>query len=390
MSVENGFLRSRWTILDSNLTTIFTALILYNFGTGPIKGFGLTLALGNIINIFTSLFVSKLIFDILTRKVNLSEISIGKVAIFVNTKFPFMRSRYYAYVFSSIFIVAGLISLVVHGGPRYSIDFLGGSLMEFHFEKPVAISDIRDVLKTINIQGTDLSSSEIKLIGDDKKDIMIRIIKVGDMNETSTRVKEALQTRFSDSIPADKTNWLLREEQVGPSMGAELKGKAWLSILYSLIMMIIYIGVRFDFKFSLGALLSLVHDVTITVGIFSLLNKEISLTIIAALLTIVGYSINDTIVVFDRIREKLRKGLKESYLNILNAAINETLSRTTITNFTVFLSILTLFFFGGVVIHDFAFALILGSIFGTFSSIFVATPLVVELHLWAERKKAKK
>ncbi len=387
VAVENGYSKVRWTILDSNITTFLTAIILHNFGTGPIKGFALTLMVGIVASVFTALFVTRVIFDILTHKINLSSVSMGALNLFTKTKFGFVNIRRKAFVVSGVVIFAGLVSLGIHGGPNYSIDFLGGSLFELHFDEPVAISDIRDALSDVNVEGTDLATSEIKFIGAENKDVLIRIVKVGDMQETSDKVKEALRTKFASALPADETDWLLREEQVGPSIGTELKGQAFWAILFSLIVLIVYITIRFEFKFSIGAILALVHDVLITVGLFSLFGKEISLSIIAALLTIVGYSLNDTIVVFDRIREKLRKGIKGDYLETLNISVGETLSRTVITSLTTLLTVLSLFFFGGTVIHDFSFAMLIGVIVGTYSSIFVATPLLAEWYLRISSKK---
>ncbi|MFC1650100.1 protein translocase subunit SecD [Candidatus Latescibacterota bacterium] len=390
VSVDNGYRRVRWTILDSNITTFLTAIILYNFGTGPIKGFALTLMVGIGASVFTALFVTRVVFDILTHKINLSKVSMGMMAPFVNSKFQFVSSRRKAFIFSGLIIVAGIASLVMHGGPKYSIDFLGGSLLELHFDQPLEISEIRDALSDVDVEGTDFSTSEIKYIGSSQKDILIRIVKVGDMKETSVKVKEALSNSFEERIPSDREDWLLREELVGPSIGEELKGKAIWAILFSLIVLVIYISIRFQFKFSIGALLALVHDVLITIGIFSLLGKEISLTIIAALLTIVGYSLNDTIVVFDRIREKLSKGTKEGYLDNLNVSVNQTLGRTVITSFTTLLTVISLFVFGGDVIHDFSFAMLIGVIVGTYSSIFVATPILAEWYLAFEQKIANR
>jgi SecD/SecF fusion protein len=390
VSVDNGYRRVRWTILDSNITTFLTAIILYNFGTGPIKGFALTLMVGIGASVFTALFVTRVIFDILTHRINLSKVSMGMMAPFVNSKFKFIAGRRKAFIFSGLIIVAGLVSLVVNGGPKYSIDFLGGSLLELHFDQPLEISEIRDALNEVDVEGTDLSTSEIKFIGSSQQDVLIRIVKVGDMKETSIKVKEALVNNFEERIPANKEDWLLREELVGPSIGEELKGKALLAILFSLIVLVIYISIRFQFKFSIGALLALVHDVLITIGIFSLLGKEISLTIIAALLTIVGYSLNDTIVVFDRIREKLSKGVKEDYADSLNTSVNQTLGRTVITSFTTLLTVISLFIFGGDVIHDFSFAMLIGVIVGTYSSIFVASPMLVEWYLAFENKVVSK
>ena len=390
VSVANGYSRARWTILDSNITTFLTAIILYNFGTGPIRGFALTLMVGIVASVFTALFLTRLIFDVLTHKINLGTVSLGMLSPFVNSNYKMVQNRMKGFIISGILILAGLVSLAIHGGPKYSIDFLGGSLIELHFNEPVTIAEIRDTLGSVDVEGTDLSTSEIKFMGRDKHDVLIRIVKVGDMKETSSRVKEALRTALAPKIPSDNSEWILREEQVGPSIGTELKGKALWAILFSLLVLVIYITVRFEFKFSIGAILALIHDVLITVGLFSILGKEISLTIIAALLTIVGYSLNDTIVVFDRIREKLRKGIQEGYLETLNSSVNETLSRTVITSFTTLLTVLSLYLFGGTVINDFSFAMLVGVIVGTYSSIFVATPLLAEWYIRFESKRVQR
>ena len=386
-SVANGYLRARWTILDANITTFLTAIILYNFGTGPIRGFALTLMVGIVSSVFTALFVTRIIFDILTHYVNLSGISMGKIALFSNAHFKFMAGRKKAFILSGAIILAGLLSLGIHGGPKYSIDFLGGTLLELHFNEPVQIAEIRDAMRTVDVPGTDLATSEIKFLGTGNTDVIVRIVNVGDMEETSQQVKDALAIGLASKIPADRGDWILREELVGPSIGNELKGQALWAILFSLIVLIVYITIRFEFKFSVGAILALVHDVLITVGIFSLLGKEIGLTIIAALLTIVGYSLNDTIVVFDRIRERLRSSSQRTYLETLDVSVNETLSRTIITSFTTLLTVLALYLFGGSVINDFSFALLVGVGVGTYSSIFVATPLLAEWYLRTADKK---
>jgi SecD/SecF fusion protein len=387
VAIDNGYFRARWTILDSNITTFLTGVILYNFGTGPIKGFALTLMVGIVSTVFTGLVASKVFTDLLTLR--LHHISVGKLAVFKNAKVPFIQFRKWAYLFSGVIILSGIGSIIYHGGPKYSIDFLGGSLIELHFDKPVQIGDIRNALGKVDVKGTDLSTSEIQFLGKDNKDVLIRIIKVGNMQETSEKVKDTLRTSFAGSIPSDETKWVSREELVGPSIGSELRGKAWWAIIWSLVVMLIYISIRFNFQFGLGAVISLFHDPLVILGLFSILGKEISLTVIAAILAIMGYSINDTIVVFDRIREKLRKGTPEGYMVTLDRAINETLSRTTITSFLTLLSVLAIFFFGGAVIHDFSFALIIGIVIGTYSSIYVATPVVAEWYLHITSKKKK-
>ena len=388
MAIANGFKRATWTILDSNITTILTGIILYNFGTGPIRGFALTLIVGLLASMFTALVVSRVIFDVMHAKLNITANSFGILKVFTKANFQFIRNRRMAYLLSAAVILAGLVSLGIKGGPKYSIDFKGGTLLEVHFSQPVQIDDIRSALGRVDVPGTDLATSEIKYIGANEQDVLIRIVKVENMQETSGRVKDVLTTQFADRLPENRSDWLLREEQVGPSIGNELQGKAIWAAFWSIIMLIGYLSVRFDFKFSLGAILAVVHDVLVTIGLFSIMNKEISMTIVAALLTIVGFSLNDTIVIFDRIRERFHRGVKGDYLDNLNIAVNETLSRTFITNFTVFLTVLALFFFGGVVIHDFALAMLIGSITGTYSTIFIATPLLAEWHLRITQKRA--
>jgi len=200
------------------------------------------------------------------------------------------------------------------------------------------------------------------------------------------KVAEKLKTELAKSFP-DRKIEIRRTETVGPKIGEELKSKAWAAIIISMFGILIYISWRFEFKFAVGAIIALVHDVLITVGIFSILNKEISLAIIAALLTIVGYSLNDTIVVFDRIRENFSLRRKETYERMVNISINESLSRTIITSLTTLIVIVFLLVMGGEVIHDFAFALLIGVIVGTYSSIYVASPILIE---WQRRQTARK
>ncbi len=388
VAVDNGYLKARWTILDSNITTFLTGIILYNFGTGPVKGFALTLMVGIAATVFTALFASKVLTDLLTRK--LDHISVGKLTVFQGAKFPFVNLRSRAYIVSGALVLVSLISLIAHGGPKYSIDFKGGTLLELHFERPVTIAGIREALGTVDVEGTDLATSEIQFIGDTNQDVLIRVVQVGNMEETSSEVKQALRAQFADAVPEDASNWVLREEMVGPTIGGELRTQAWWAIIWSLVVLLIYITIRFEFKYSLGAILALLHDTLIVVGIFSLMGEEISLTVIAAILALIGYSLNDTIVVYDRIREKVRKGAQAGYLPTLNIAINETLGRTTVTSFTTLLAVLALFFFGGEVIHGFSLALVIGIIVGTYSSIFVATPVLVEWFNRVDKKRKGK
>ncbi|RKY67419.1 MAG: protein translocase subunit SecF [Candidatus Latescibacterota bacterium] len=278
-----------------------------------------------------------------------------------------------------------MISLGIHRGPNLSIDFEGGTLLEMHFDPAVSVGDVREALRKVDVDGktVDLSRSEIKQFGN-PKDILIRIERVGENEET---VSDAVKTTLHQAFPEhtkDRKTWLRREADVGPKIGAEMKGKAIWAIIWAMLGILVYISWRFEFRFAVAAIVALFHDVLITVGVFSLLDHEISLAVVAALLTIVGYSLNDTIVVFDRIREDLRIFRREKYRTIINRSINETLSRTLITSLTTLAVVLALLILGGEVIGDFALALFLGVMVGTYSSVFVASPILVEWHARTE------
>lgn len=308
---------------------------------------------------------------------------------FGKTKIDFIGKRRIAFAISLIVILAGIVSLIINQGPKYSIDFTGGVSMELDLTpvkegaQIVKVQDIRDALTNAGIEDAEIQ--EIKG-SEGKQLVLIKTQVVGNMKDkTSTKVVNVIKKQFPDNVEPDT---LIRlQEEVGPKIGDELKGKAILAIFWALMGIILYIWWRFEFSFGLAAVAALFHDVLITIGIFSVFGKEISLSIVAALLTIVGYSLNDTIVVFDRIREDLKLYRKESYSSVINHSINETLSRTIITSITTFVVVLSLYLFGGTVIHDFAFALLVGVIVGTYSSIFVASPLMVEHFNKKEKRK---
>ncbi len=388
-AVENGYDRALLTIVDANLTTVITAVVLYQFGTGPIKGFALTLMIGIISSMFTALFVTRTIFNYVIQRWQLTSISIGWLTIFREPKFDFLRLRRAAFAGSVLLVLVGLSSAITKGGYNLGIDFAGGTLLELHFDPPVPVGELRDVLGSVEIDDrtADLRQSEIKQFGP-PTDILIRVEEEAEGTQMADAIKTTLKTRFASHI-GDPTTWLRRQEAVGPKIGSELKSDAVWAIFVSMLLIILYIWWRFkQIQFGIAAVVALFHDVLITLGIFSLMNKEISLAIVAALLTIVGYSLNDTIVVFDRIRENLRLYRRESYGSVINRSINECLNRTALTSGTTLLVVLALLSLGGEVIHDFAFALLIGVIVGTYSSSFVASPIVMEWHTAAERRSA--
>jgi preprotein translocase subunit SecF len=295
-----------------------------------------------------------------------------------DTRINFQKSRKLFIAISAALILFGLGSILVQGGLNYGIDFAGGTLVQLKFDAPADIGKIRDALK-----GIDLGDSVIQEFGS-PREVIIRVEKSSESLENlSDQITGALATAFGqDAFTVE------RVEVVGPQVGHDLQRKALLALLYALIGVLIYITIRFEFRFAVGAILALIHDVLMTVGVFSVLNKEFTLPIIAAILTIVGYSLNDTIVLFDRIRERLRLKAKETYEATINTSINLTLSRTLLTSLTTLIVVLALFFLGGEVIHDFAFALTIGVVVGTYSSIFIASPTLLLFHKYAKPAKA--
>jgi preprotein translocase subunit SecF len=283
-----------------------------------------------------------------------------------DTHFDFVKLMKPAVALSIAVIIIGIASLIWHGGPNYGIDFAGGTLIQIKFQKETHVDKIRAAFKTIGFEG-----SIIQNYG--PNEVIVRTPESGvDAKGLSAKVDEALTTAFG------KGGYEVRRiEMVGPKVGRDLTKKAILAIVFSWIGILIYVGVRFEFRYALGGIIALVHDVMITITFLSLFDKEFDLNIVAALLTIIGYSINDTIVIFDRIRENARKNTRDSLFDVINTSVNQTLSRTILTSLTVFVVLLVLFFFGGAVIHDFTFALLVGTVAGVYSTVFIASPIVL-------------
>ena len=298
-----------------------------------------------------------------------------------DTNIDFMSRTFIASCISALLILVGAVSLITNGGPKLSIDFKGGTLVAVNFTEPVDINKIRSSLSSVSIDGQnfDFSKEEIKHFGDESN-VAIRIASIeNEPPRFANRVSESLASVYPDLLPSEKSDFILSIDKVGPKVGAELSSDAVLAILYALGFILIYISIRFEFKYAIGAIAALTHDVLITLGVFSILGYEISLAVIAAFLTIVGYSLNDTIVIFDRVRENVKSLKGSSMESVINQSINDSLSRTIVTSLTTFLVVLILFLVGGEVIHTFSFAMIVGVVIGTYSSIFVASPIVIKM-----------
>ncbi len=290
-----------------------------------------------------------------------------------NPNIPFMKYRKYAYVLSTVLFLATLAYLVFVG-PRYSVDFTGGTLLQVQTARPLPADDVRAVIEAAGFDG-----AEVQAAGSGEE-LLIRLPL--QKTDAYPEIAKGLLQKFPDSSPE-----LRRQETVGPRIGAELRDKALWAVLLSMMGILLYVGLRYEFKFAIGAVIAIFHDVFMAFGVLLFMQREISLTVVAALLTLAGYSVNDTIVVFDRIKERGKSLHKLSHEDMMNTAMNETLSRTIITSVTVFLATVALYVWGGEVINDFALCMMAGVIFGTYSSIYVASALALDIWNWLDNRK---
>lgn len=397
-AVKKGFSSSYSSIIDANVTTFITAILLFNYGLGPIKGFATVLAIGVISSVFTAVLVGRLIFERFV--VNNKSLPIWNNMtkdVLSNPKIDFMKLRKMSYVVSSILIIAGLASIFTRGF-ELGVDFQGGRTYIVEFPKAVNISEFKSKISS-SFDGYEGSS--VKTFGDENQvKITTGFMQNSSEDNADAIVLEKLTkacnsyagTNVTDSLfaagkPAEAKAglYLLASSKVGPTIADDIRQSAFLASILALSFIFIYILIRFrKWQFSLGAIVALLHDVLIVAGLFSLLrgfttfSLEIDQHFVAAILTIIGYSINDTVIVYDRIREEATLSPNEKLSHVVNRAINSTLSRTSFTSLTTWLVVVFLFFFGGDGVAGFAFALFIGILVGTYSSIFVASPIVVD------------
>ncbi len=365
--IEGGYDKALWTIIDSQVTTLITALALFLFGTGPIKGFAVTLSLGVTFNLFTTLFGTRLIYDILYNRKWLKPIKF--MQLINRPNIDYMKIRNITFSFSAILVLIGMIAFVqiLRGHANLGVDFSGGSLLQYKAEQPFALEDVRTVFKKNGKPGLDLQ----QVTNEDRL-----IVKFKRSEKVVANLSEEITTILNDHM-AEAHFILESQSEIGSSVSAVLRNKAIQAIFISLLGVIVYLALRFDMRFGFAAAVATFHDVIVVLGICYLLNVEITLLIVTALLTLAGYSLNDSVVVFDRIRELMKKsGPSEKFTDTINKSINQVFSRTVVTSLTTALVVLTLFIFGGTVIHDFSFALACGLVVGTYSSVFIASPLL--------------
>jgi SecD/SecF fusion protein len=359
-AVSSGFQRAFSSILDANVTTVIAAAILFWQGSGPVQGFATVLCLGIFSSLFAALIVSRTGAELLAEKAGKGSLHMMK--FLEDTKINFLALRVPAFVLSGLLLLAGVITVGIKGEKVLGVDFTGGDLVTFSFKEKVDDGKIRSSLgnlaEVVQYQRSPVGGQEVLSL------------------RTAFGNGEKVGQKLAQDFPQAEYRQLQLDKVAGV-VGAELKQKALIALLLGVVAIFIYTTWRFETAFAAGAIVALVHDVLISLGIFALLGRELSLPMVGAILAVAGYSINDTIVIFDRIREFFRGGVGTDRAGVMNLAINQTLSRTLLTSGLTFLAVLVLFILGGRVINDFALILLIGIVVGTYSSIFIASPIVL-------------
>ncbi len=371
-AIAAGYARAFGTIFDSHVTTLISSIILIFMGTGEIKGFGVTLTIGVAASLFTALVVTRLIFNFLLDRNWIK--SLRMFHLIRATKLDFMRLAKPAFILSWTIILIGMgYGIFDRGSKLFGVDFAGGDSTTFSFQQKVEVERIRAALTQAGEK-----DSQIQY----QKDVAgggAETLRVTTSTGSAKKVEQALTSQFPQAQFAT-----IGQQSVGAVVGDEIKRSAIIASLLSLFGILIYVAFRYEFYFAVGAVVAVIHDVFMTIGCYCIANgvsgREFNATVVAAILTIIGFSTNDTIVIFDRIREDLKLGVRGSFKEIINQALNQTLSRTLITSGTVFLATTALYVFGGGVINDFAFTFLIGILTGTYSSIYIASALVLWLH----------
>ncbi len=377
-ALNAGYDKAFSTIFDTNLTTLISSVILIYMGTGPVKGFGVTLTIGVTVSMFTALVVTRLIFDFLLAKGWLK--SLRMLHLIGKTRIDWLKWALPAFAASWALIIAGMsYGVFIKGTDVLGYEFVGGDSMQLSFQEKIGVDDLRKV-----ISGLDLGEAMIqyqKDLSTGKETLLIttRNMEVkqagGQTADPSLLVEKALKKDFP------KAGFkVLGVQRVGATVGKEIQRTAIIAALLAMFGILVYVAFRYELSFAVGAVIAIIHDILMTMGWFFLSGRELSAPIVAAILTIIGFSINDTIVIFDRIREDLKLGVRGSFRDVINQAVNQCLSRTIITSGTVFLATMSLFLFGGGVINDFAFTFLIGILTGTYSSIYIASAIVLWWH----------
>ncbi|MDD4979868.1 MAG: protein translocase subunit SecD [Candidatus Omnitrophica bacterium] len=368
-AIANGYNKAFSAIFDSNLTTLIAAFLLFQFGTGAIRGFAVTLTIGLIASMFTAIVVTRTIFEILLDLGILR--SLPMLRLIKETKLDFIGKRKIFYAISLFVIIFGLVAFFAKGKNAYGIDFAGGELQEYSFKAPVAPDAVRETLKELN-----LGDASIQQFKENPRIVLIR---------TAANKSDLITSKLKEKFPEQDIQ-VLRIEHVGPVAGKHLKNKAVHALIWSMLGILIYVAFRFKHpNFAIAGVIALIHDVLVTLGFLAVTGRQIDLLSVTAFLTIAGYSINDTIVIYDRVRENSRLLHKISLRELINLSVNQTLGRTLLTSGFTLLIVVAILFYGGEVLSNFAFALLVGFISGVYSTVYIASPLVLA---W-QRKKSR-
>ena len=406
VSVAEGYKNAMSAIIDGNVTTLITGIVLFVFGTGPVQGFATTLIIGIITSLFTAILITRLIFvGMLSREKKITFSNRLTENFLAHTKFDFIGKRKITYIISGAFLLVTLVSLAVRG-MNYGVDFSGGRAYVVRFDHNVTANEVRDALSTV-FDGADANSSyEVKQFGPENQMRIVTQYKYDDAGDNVTAeidkmLYEALAPLNNESLTeaefvttATNPVGIISSDKVGPSVAHDIKVNSVIAVLFSLLAIALYIIIRFKrWQWGVGSVISLALDALFTIGLFSLLHGilpfslEVDQSFIAAILTIIGYSINDKVVIFDRIREYQTLYPKRNIRENINNAINSTLSRTINTSGTTLVVLLAIFLFGGEVIRGFVFALLFGVLISTYSTVFTATPIAYDL-IRRDRKQA--
>ena len=365
-ALESGFEKAWSAILDSNVTTLLVAVIMIWLGTGPVKGFGVTLAIGIFTTMFAAVVVSKLILEFLVHPGVIK--SLKMVSILINTSFDFLKYTKAAVIGTVVILLVGCGAVVYKGKEIYGIDFVGGDMVTLNFAKKVETSELLKVAAQAGVK--DATFSYQQPIGGTRE-----VLKV----TTNFDQGKPLVQKLQQSLPQAKFE-VAGETRIGASVGHEIQWNAFKSVMWALVAIFAYVAFRFEMGYGIGAVVSTVHDTLMTIGIFVLFDRQFNASMVAAILLIIGYSINDTVVVFDRIREELKNNPTGTLRDVINRSLNLTLSRTIITGGTTLLTAITLIVTTSGDVNDIAFTLLIGVLTGTFSSLFIATPVFFWWH----------
>jgi len=362
-AVSAGYHKAFSAILDSNVTTLVTSILLFILGTGPVKGFAVTLTIGILASMFSAITVTRVAFDFLTAKN--PNLSLKMLRWLKKPNISFLKNRFWAYGFSVLTLAIGIGSFMWRGQENYGVEFLGGTLVQARFTKTMSTEEVRGALEKVGV-----ASAMIQRYGEEaQNEFVIKVSGTG-----TEKIEEA-----SASLAGEGGYEIVRVDSIGPAVSRDLTKKALWAVLWSSVGILIYLAWRFEWKFALAAVVALFHDTLFAFGVYSLAGREINLPTVAAILTIMGYSVNDTIVTFDRVRDNLKIFRKMPFQELVDLSIGQTLSRTFLTSLTVLFATGAIFLFGGAAINDFAFILLVGFCVGIYSTIFVANALIVDL-----------